>query len=356
MDLAQLLKNCASSYFDPDLFRMNTNQFLQTARTVTFIIQKNKDRIPNFNNWYEANVISEWKDDELMQWAKDSRNLIEKEGDLELYSSLQLSLLFSYLEEQDVVIDCGRNELLNAGVKKLVRIARSKLPSGVSDAAIIKIERRWVTATLPAWELLHALGYVYVRIFNCCKILADHLSEPIEKQIPKASSIHESREHARKVGYVKLRGLDLHHIRSENIMIEPGFAPPENLHAVLVDMQKQTHRPVNLHETLQQYAQLAQTIFEHYGYHVPILFLFDREWHVVDVVSTQFNDQADKFIFWRSMNKRGRIHYSSGLDFLWPAAFPLSQSDRKCLLDFMPEPVIAGWQAGIDAIADAFYV
>jgi len=58
----------------------------------------------------------------------------------------------------------------------------------------------------------------------------------------------------------------------------------------------------------------------------------------------------------RIRNKRGRIHYSSGLDFLWPAAFPLSQSDRKCLLDFMPEPVIAGWQAGIDAIADAFYV
>lgn len=34
-DLSHLLKCCIDTYFDPELFRLNLNQFLQTARTVT---------------------------------------------------------------------------------------------------------------------------------------------------------------------------------------------------------------------------------------------------------------------------------------------------------------------------------
>jgi len=85
-DLSRLLANCAAAYFSPDLFRMNTNQYLQTARTVTFIIQKNKDHIPHFDKWYKDNVIDKWKNLDLMCWARDSRNKIEKEGDLDLFS------------------------------------------------------------------------------------------------------------------------------------------------------------------------------------------------------------------------------------------------------------------------------
>ena len=81
-DLSQLLRNCETTYFEPDLFRMNANQFLQTSRTVTFLIQKNKDSIIDFNSWYQAEVITPWKDDTVMTWAKDSRNKIEKQGDI----------------------------------------------------------------------------------------------------------------------------------------------------------------------------------------------------------------------------------------------------------------------------------
>jgi hypothetical protein len=92
---------------------MNTNQFLQTARTVTFIIQKNKEEIPNYQSWYSAAVVAPWGSDEVMTWANDARNTIEKEGDLELNSALKVTLLFSYLEEQDLSIDCGREELVS---------------------------------------------------------------------------------------------------------------------------------------------------------------------------------------------------------------------------------------------------
>lgn len=56
-DLSHILQSCAHTYFEPDLFRRNTNQFLQTARTVTFIIQKNKATIRDFDRWY-GGIIS----------------------------------------------------------------------------------------------------------------------------------------------------------------------------------------------------------------------------------------------------------------------------------------------------------
>lgn len=90
-DLAQTLANCASTYFDPDAFRMNVNHFLQTSRTVTFIIQKDKAKIPNFIAWYDANVLKKWRGDVVMDWARDSRNIIEKEGDLDLNSTLAVT-------------------------------------------------------------------------------------------------------------------------------------------------------------------------------------------------------------------------------------------------------------------------
>ena len=174
-DLARLLENCESTYFDPELFRMNTNQFLQTARTVTFIIQKNKASIPDFENWYQANVLDPWASDARMQWAKDSRNTIEKVGDLELHSSLSATLIIGYLEETDIHVDVGREELIGANIKRLIRFAEKKLPSGVSRDAVVKIERKWVANSLPEWELLTALAYVYGRAREVCQKLAKHL-------------------------------------------------------------------------------------------------------------------------------------------------------------------------------------
>lgn len=36
------LDNAINNYLEPDLFRINFNNFMQTARTVTFLIQKEK--------------------------------------------------------------------------------------------------------------------------------------------------------------------------------------------------------------------------------------------------------------------------------------------------------------------------
>lgn len=302
-DLSQLLHNCAATYFKPDLFRINTNQFLQTSRTVTFIIQKHKSNIPDYESWYKSNVLNRWKDDDVMQWAKNSRNTIEKEGDLELFSTLSTTLIFSYLEEQDIKIECGRNELLGYGIKKLVRLAQKILPSGVSDAAVIKIERKWITTSLPSWELLHALSYVYARVYECCQLLGRHLECQIDKCIPDTSNVDLLREQARKIQYVKFRGMETHHMTSEIVDFDHEFKPHKNVKKILNEVRENPSPPKTLTETIHIYSKMAEMTFHDFGNHAPMLFMFNDRWQILDVVTTEFEDQATKFIFWRMIGE-----------------------------------------------------
>jgi hypothetical protein len=337
-DLGQILTNCSSTYFDPDLFRMNTNQFLQTARTVTFIIQKNKSSIPDYDAWYQRHVIDSWRGDDIMQWAKESRNTIEKEGDLSLHSTLRVTLIFSYLEEQDVTIDCGCAGLLNAGVKKLVRLAQKQLPTGVSDAAAVKMERRWVANSLPTWELLHALAYIYTCIFRCCEQLTHHLDAELESTVPASSEFDKLRELARQVAYVKLRGLGLHRVESEGVHRDPQFKPPDRFRAVLDDMRRTSGPPANLHETVHLYAQLANATFQHFGNHVPMLFVFDDNWRLIDMLTTYFEDQADKFIFWRTVADRlARVRAHGAI---WIAESWLKETSRVNVMAIRNMPIV----------------
>ena len=191
-DLAHLLNSCASTYFEPELFRLNLNQFLQTARTVTFIIQKNKRDITEYDTWYPLNVIDKWKNDPLMTWAKNSRNTIEKQGDLEMYSDAKATLLFSYIEEQDIEV-ITKEQLLGINIKRLVRLAQKKLPSGTLDAAVIKSERRWVANTLKDFELLSALTIIYSRMYDCCKSLGLHLGASIDESITRPNDFDSIR-------------------------------------------------------------------------------------------------------------------------------------------------------------------
>src|SRR6516165_2955869 len=87
-----------ATYFDPDGFRLAAQSAIQTLRSVTFILQKNKRGIAGFEHLYGG-----WQKrlaaDELMRWIVDARNLIEKEGDLETHSYVRAEIVASYLDE-----------------------------------------------------------------------------------------------------------------------------------------------------------------------------------------------------------------------------------------------------------------
>lgn len=306
-DLAHLLRGCSETYFAPDLFRRNTNQFLQTARTVTFIIQKNKAEIPEFDDWYRKQVLDGWAQDQVMTWAKDARNTIEKEGDLDINSTLNVSLIYSYLEEEDVTVPCGQNELLSAGVKQLIRFATKHLPKGIADAAGIRIERSWVTVGLDSFELLQALVYVYSRLYDCCKSLASHLGRFLPNSTPEPSELVALADLAKHVQLVKLRDLQSYHFETKEMHARKEDELPNEFKERVLGLTALLGKPHDFQSAVEYYRGMAQATFSQWQNHVAMLFLLNEDWSVQTMVGPLLTDQTDKYFFWRMIGERVRI-------------------------------------------------
>lgn len=330
-DLARLLRNCGETYFSPDLFRQNTNQFLQTSRTVTFIIQKNKADIPGFEAWYKANVLEPWANNPVMSWAKDARNMIEKEGDLEMQSTLRATVLYSYISEEDMTIEVSREELLQANIDRLLKNARRVLPPGIADAAVLKIQRRWVANSLPGHELIYALTFAYAQLHGVCRSLAAHLDSALDPSVPHPTTIDPSSNDVARVRFLKFSKAGVGRHASTRIYSDPTFKPPPGLLRLKKEFQS-TVKPSCLADVVARHATMAQFTFEQYGNHVPMLALYDREWNQIDFMSTSFTDQAEKFMFWRYV--ADRAFYLKAFALVWT-----SESWLRDLKDHQNRPV-----------------
>jgi hypothetical protein len=157
-DAHRLWHHALESYFDPEAFRVALQNCIQTLRTVTWLLQNNKRHIPNFDAWYSA-----WQDkmraDNVMRWLVNSRNKIEKQGDLGTHSMTHVSAIASYFDELPKV---EINAELFDDISALFRgIQKEYLERQIVEHGILRVERRWVDGELPEWELLDALGSVY---------------------------------------------------------------------------------------------------------------------------------------------------------------------------------------------------
>ena len=65
----------------PTEFRFNLNAFISRARSVTWVLKKQYSKNPKFEVWY-AKKEKEMKNDELMNFFKEARNISIKEHPL----------------------------------------------------------------------------------------------------------------------------------------------------------------------------------------------------------------------------------------------------------------------------------
>ena len=346
-DLAHTLQNCDQTYFDPELFRRNTNHFVQTARTVTFIIQKHKDDIPGFEAWYKNNVVDPWKGDEYMEWAKNARNTVEKEGDLESHSVLRVKLIFSYLEEEDVEIPCGNEQLLRSNTDKLIKFAEDRLPSGIARASAVRIARSWVVSELPSAELLHAMGYIYARIYDCVVNLAMHLDRKLPETIAPPAKILSFKESAVRVQFVKVRDKESYRIRKSIIRRSKWDAFPEWMRDEIRKVRETTARPNDFETAVGFYSRMASMTFSTWGYHIPMVFFLDREWRPQYQVAPMFADQADKFFFWRMLGEQAELQQPQCVIHISEAWVRQLQGHPSTAIEDMP---IKGEFLGLTAI------
>lgn len=313
-DLAQLLRNCGETYFSPDRFRQNINQFLQTSRTVTFIIQKNKGNIPEFDAWYKAAVLQPWHADSVMSWAKDARNVVEKEGDLEMYSTLQVAILYSYESDEDMIIEVTRKELLQASIEQLIKLARTELPPELLASAVLKTQRKWVANTLPDKELIYALTYVYSQLYGVCRSLSKHLESELDSSVPHPTTFDPSSNDIARVRFMKLSRPGVGKNISIRFKSNAKYKVPPELQRLKDDFDASPN-PSSLTDLVARHTKMAQITFEQHGNHIPMLALYDKNWKHIDFLSTAFSDQSEKYLFWR--NAADRAFYLKAYAMVW---------------------------------------
>ncbi len=171
-DAHRLWHQAEAAYFDPDEFRLAIQNAIQSLRSVTFILQHNKNNIPDFDRWY-GNYVNErsgkrgkWQqflyDDPLLRWLVEARNTIEKQGDLESNSFVRAEIVASYLDD-------GPTSEVPAHLFDNIKIMLDNIPENalgdhIKRNGALRIERRWVASNLPEYELLDAIAIAYGKI------------------------------------------------------------------------------------------------------------------------------------------------------------------------------------------------
>jgi hypothetical protein len=158
-------------YFDPGGFLIAVQNAISTSRTITFILQSHKAAIPDFDNWYSP-FVEAFRNDPIMTWAKNARNKIEKQGDLETLSQVRAELIAAYIGNPTT-------QWLPASVVWSIETFRRSIPSHLLDPHVIEngalaIERRWVDVELPDQEVLDALAHVYGQLALMIISLHEH--------------------------------------------------------------------------------------------------------------------------------------------------------------------------------------
>ncbi len=301
-DLSFLLNNCHRNYFEPELFRLNLNQYLQTSRTITFILQKNKKVFQSFD-WYDEEMLH-WANDNILIWAKDSRNTIEKIGDLDLNSEIRVSLITSYLESQDRIIKFEDRNLLFLAVDILVKLIKGKLSFIADDEWAIKVERIWIANSLPNEELLRVINYIYMRQYLLCKKACYCLGNSIDESISSPIDMDSLQKGSRHIRYIDSALNCYKELKMFSIEKDIEYKQGKNF----IDVQKKRLESIDSFESaLYVISENARELFIRDGCHVPILFAFDSRMELLDMMSVCFGRRVEKFIFWRQIAERVSI-------------------------------------------------
>jgi hypothetical protein len=280
-DLHRLWHQANDAYFDPDAFRVSIQSAIQTMRSVTFILQKNKATIPDFEGWYR-----QWQErlgaDPLMVWMRDARNTIEKEGDLDAHSMVRAEIIASYLDNGPS-IEVPAN-LWDAPL----RLVKSIPPGAVSDhlrkEGIVRIQRRWVESTLPNYELLDAVAIAYGRLSLLVGDAHHQLGLPTHKAAHAAAdnAYPEGERDGRlpcMIGHADSRALDVWlatgaPLEFEIVKPEVDLKEGPKLEARYGLKASEMYGASNAAEDrLRSLFAAARTMFEKDEYHVTIAFL-----------------------------------------------------------------------------------
>jgi hypothetical protein len=156
-DFQHYWANAAEAYQRPRDFIREIQVAIQQFRTVTFVLQDSKRKIPGFEPWYKI-WQQKMASDSVLRWLKNMRNVIEKQGDLDAASKLRLTICLDWLSDETLEVDFPPSFTAEKAVNLY---ARKFDRSGSGEEALIRFQREWRHPGLKDFELLDALTHGY---------------------------------------------------------------------------------------------------------------------------------------------------------------------------------------------------
>ncbi len=306
----RLWHQAAQQYEDPVGFRTNLNACIQALRSVTFVIQKQKTNIPNFDSWY-----SEWqrklKADPILNWIVQARNIIVKEGDLETKSIARASVLTSY--DDPPYKEFSVSPLMPT-MEIAYQLAEEELSEFLKQNGLLKVERLWVADSLPEHELLEALAHAY----GVLSILINdaHLQAGIEgTQIyvktkdDKPEPLEFPTEHLKgrlpcmvasdetRTAWIKLSTKELIKPFIQKSEIATLEEVKERYGPFVEALPKETKRPRNLKELAKIFFEWGKHILEVDGHHISLVVFISPDYSM-SFMELRPEDRSEKYLMW----------------------------------------------------------
>ena len=307
-DLHRQWHQAEQAYFDPEAFRVAIQTAIQTARTVSFILQSNKALIPQFDTWYQ-----DWQERlrsiPLMRWMVDARNRIEKQGDLESHSWVRAEILASHLDDgprEDVPA-----ELFEGPKRILDQIPKNALGKHIFKDGVLRIERRWVENSLPDYELLDAVAIAYGHLSS---LVADAhrqmgLQEPkimtAQGELPYDRAMAGGRMPC-MIGHNENRALDIWIATGELLEFE---ARPMTLDLQKaeeaakrygIDVTGDRTNDKDPRSSARYFFTMARRMFLHDGHHVFMVIIF-KDGQPLNMREVRIEEHGQKYVFMRHL-------------------------------------------------------
>jgi hypothetical protein len=150
------------SYQEPELFLTNLNSLIQELRNITFILQSEKARFRNFDEWYRP-FQTNLKANRSSKWLHDARNLVVKQGAL-LGSSFAILRLLTFQDREIARVAIPEplsSESVLQSDEVQHRLPQIRTMSAPDEDPVLAIEKSWSTSELDGREVLEVLAEVY---------------------------------------------------------------------------------------------------------------------------------------------------------------------------------------------------
>lgn len=210
-DVHRFWHQAERAYFEPDEFRVAIQAAIQTARQVSFVLQKNKALISDFDEWYKGWQVK-LAAIPLMRWMVEARNQIEKQGDLEAHSFVSAEIVASHLDEGPKIQVPAK--LSDAPLALVKGIPDSLVGQHIKKDGVLRIRRRWIENSLPDTELLDAVATAYGHLSQLVRSAHEQMGlvAPVSTTMSTGEQFAEGDQEGRlpcMIGHEDARTLDV---------------------------------------------------------------------------------------------------------------------------------------------------